>query len=93
MNVPFQPGDVVVCVDDAAFTCSHGTTHLGFTIKRSAVVRVQSLSVSSCGCGTIKWDDRYMAQAMAERFRKIDADVTEDFREQLRKLPVRERAA
>ena len=91
MTAPFDVGDCVVCVDDAAYRCHHGARHLGATTKRGLIVRVRSFGAARCGCPTITWGGGFMEQAMASRFRKIDADVTEDFRAMLRRVPVVER--
>lgn len=98
MSAPFQPGDVVVCVhvdpsevSDAEWLPSvgsyyrvlecfeavdwHGREHWGVVIDGDPVDCPEDE-----GAG---W--------RSDWFRKIDAEVTEDFRQQLRKLPVKER--
>lgn len=95
MSAPFQPGDVVVCVDDrpswsnTPYQAEHCRKHL----RRGAIYRVVSIVVAPSGdvglglsgipnCPTPFGDTGWSAF----RFRKIDDEVTEDFREQLRSL-------
>lgn len=88
MSAPFQPGDVVVCVDDRF---RDGPDYVDFRnrVVRGRVYRVEYVAqfydgawgVQLVGDGagpTSAWE--------ADRFRKIDDEVTEDFREQLRSL-------
>lgn len=96
MSAPFQPGDVVVCVDDAREALP-GARWSRTPVRKGGIYRV-------LWCRQSAFPGVYAVRLTSDtadenagwrhtRFRPIDADVTEDFREQLRKLPVRERAA
>jgi hypothetical protein len=90
MGAPFQPGDVVVCVDDRLGT--HGKCFSGEWVSKGAHYRItvvyQNQGVKLAG---FQLDGREWFSV--RRFRKIDDEVTEEFREQLAKLPVRERVS
>ena len=86
MSAPFQPGDVVVCVDDR--DC--------LNIRRGAVYRVAEVR---CGYDIVSGESGAYGVVLAGvktdpgydtwhpiRFRKIDDEVSEDFREQMRSL-------
>jgi hypothetical protein len=85
---PFDVGDVVVCVDDRPG--KHGIAPA--RIRKGATYRVEDISPLGRGV-TLRGVDASPAWWFrADRFRKIDADTTEEFREQLRSLgKVRER--
>jgi hypothetical protein len=94
VSAPFQPGDVVVCVDDGPNPFG-GLQH-GLRVRQCYRIeaafddiRVQLPLVLVFGRRSLDHTGAYLAS----RFRKIDAEVTEAFREQLRKLPVRERVS
>lgn len=93
MSAPFQPGDVVVCVDAEPLPYSVIPIRC---IRVGGVYRVEAFNP--------KMLDRFSGECFdgvqlvgvvadtgtgwlgAYRFRKIDDDVTEDFREQMRSL-------
>ena len=91
MSAPFQPGDVVVCVDDRT---SPGSPIVRF--KRGKEYRVRSVFLTEGRqrrhdiFGEVVWGIVIAGfenkAAAAQRFRKIDEGVTEEFREQLRSL-------
>ncbi|KTF68656.1 hypothetical protein ACNFJ7_02060 [Sphingomonas sp. HT-1] len=102
MSAPFEPNDVVVCVDDGACGCGCGDD-TGLRIGRSyRIFAVEDVSfwwpedpwnVILCNFDHTGPHHPDGASLGARRFRKIDDEVTEEFREQLRKLPVLEPAA
>lgn len=83
---PFDVGDVVVCVDNRAG--KHGVAPQ--RLARGNSYRITGLSPTGIGVCLAGVDPTPAVGFLASRFRKIDADVTEEFRETLRKLPVRE---
>jgi hypothetical protein len=84
VSKPFEPGDVVVCLRGCTTIDGSDTTRQG------AIYRV-----SDCRFNT-RWEEWGVWLAgmncglwfgyKAARFRKIDADTTEDFRQQMRSL-------
>lgn len=91
MSVPFQPGDVVVCVDDSIPSDAPELKRIVMgRLRKGACHRVLALSVNPYGdVGLIlsNLDASPWRHGWApKRFRKIDEGVTEDFREQLRSL-------
>lgn len=100
MSAPFQPGDVVVCVDDRRsldFYCADQSWTVSIT--RGAYYRVTGIVLTIPGPALLLDGERPHTCSCCDgengwnphRFRKIDDDVTEEFREQLRKLPVKDR--
>lgn len=96
---PFQPGDVVVCVNDRA---PRWNVPLPFMVKRGRFYRVTEAFSSALGNPLVLLNgQRKMLNAhgtmtagwAADRFRKIDDETAEEFRQQMRALgKVRERA-
>lgn len=87
MSAPFQPGDVVVCVDDSPDT--RGNMVVARFLRRLAIYRVEWCGLTTVGVWGVQLfgDPSTRSGAWAaDRFRKIDDDVTEDFREQMRSL-------
>ena len=95
MSAPFQVGDAVVCVDDSACRCCGmdlparkgryyhvEATQRGFNnILNEYITSLVLRGVPTTGLG------RHSGWGLnAARFRKIDDEVTEEFREQLRSL-------
>jgi len=90
MSAPFQPGDVVVCVDNKPATSMQNPLP---PVSLGSVHRV-----SWCGVTTDADDGRLRCGVNldegiaciwtrpAEWFRRIDGEVTEDFRSMLRTL-------
>jgi hypothetical protein len=95
---PFEPGDVVVCVDAGIIHCAGNTRHRGLYFTKGYVGRVVGVRPTMpglkygriCGCTALVLADGKSGHI--NRFRKIDDEVTDEFREQLRKLPVLEPA-
>jgi hypothetical protein len=87
---PFDVGDVVVCVDDRLR--EHSGKSVPQRIRKGNLYRVIGAAVSPwLRLPTVTLDGVHSETGFyADRFRKIDAEVTEEFREQLRKLPVPE---
>jgi hypothetical protein len=97
MSAPFQPGDVVVCVDLSQDR--NGNVPETLRVRgKGAPYRVVWVGVNRAGRPILglfgtpaepPGDQGYRHW----RFRKIDDEVTEEFREQLANLPVRERVS
>jgi hypothetical protein len=89
MSAPFQPGDVVVCVDNAPDRrCQRPELLAWLAVGRHYRVRTTGLPFD---CIHVNGDGLSMLEGwQPHRFRKIDDEVTEEFREQLANLPVRE---
>jgi hypothetical protein len=89
MSAPFQPGDVVVCVDDRQSPYSpHG-------LLRGAYYRIAGLrppmynsviNEKCLGVELVAPESGNPNGYGAFRFRKIDDEVTDEFRAQLRSL-------
>lgn len=97
MSAPFQPGNVVLCVDDRPGKVKR--TLLGecevvaSQLRRGSIYRVSKVGPAPNGkVGVfiegipplVAWDGELPFRS--DRFRKIDDEVTEDFRQQLRSL-------
>lgn len=92
MSAPFQPGDVVVCVDNAPNDDTNDPGPLAWLVLRR-VYRVRTVGLPF-DCIHVVGDGLGRGAGwQPHRFRKIDAEVTGEFREQLRKLPVRGRVS
>lgn len=83
----FQPGDVVVCVDDRGPRNEPTETPTGWIVRgnhyrvEKCIDHVLGAGVKISGVAVNRFDWFY-----ADRFRKIDDEVTEEFREQLRAI-------
>jgi hypothetical protein len=95
MSAPFAPGDVVVCVDASPARIAmsdKGKQLVARYCKVDAVYRVEAVRLSlgrRPGKLCLKFvgiDSEPYAGFSASRFRKIDDEVSEDFRQQLKSL-------
>lgn len=94
MSEEFKVGDVVVCVDDRDNTYFQGHGNASCYVTRGRHYRVAGLSYPAPRSGKPRMKlagavdpDGHLVNLRCNRFRKIDADVTEEFRSTLRKLP------
>lgn len=100
MSAPFQPGDCVVCVDASSRKLSARPITPIMTLVRGAIYRVASAFNAPNGDPVVLLDGEaphrfheYPGQVtgwLASRFRKIDDEVTDEFRSMLRNLPVKQ---
>jgi len=90
MQAPFAPGDVVVCVDDSPCRCCGNP----ISVRVGPYYRVERLGVNPGPRGPFRLlilsgvpaSPRHSRGVNANRFRKIDDEVDEAFREQMHSL-------
>lgn len=94
MKAPFESGEVVVCVDDR--TSKQIITSRHTILRKNSVYRVSDVwrYSESEFYVLIDGEERHKVKGYSvlggwshKRFRKIDEDVTEDFRKLLASLP------
>lgn len=90
MSAPFQPGDVVQVID-GILDLKTGSIHRVVAAHPPVPGMTSTWGIRVSGADH-NWLHAFQGWRHT-RFRKIDDEVTEEFREQLRKLPVRERVA
>lgn len=95
MSAPFQPGDVVVCVDASAPSQYWRKRSHRFPLALGSIWRVRGTGLSETGeegiylfgyRGPIYDRTKREAPLRPDRFRKIDDEVTDEFRQALKSL-------
>lgn len=85
MSAPFAPGDVVVAVYEDVCPVHMGDPHYDTTMIGQHF-RIRDIEIVGACVGYVDIGDGNGCDWCAGTFRKVDDEVTEDFRERLKSL-------